>query len=79
MWFSMVYTKVCVITVAKMCGHKAQQECDQDHDTFEQASIVILYSFSQSDWLIVENEHFWLVITTRNSYHKNSEWTEPTQ
>ena len=42
----------------------------------ERASIVL--TLSQSDWFIAQGEHFWLAITRRNSYHKNSELSKAT-
>ena len=36
-------------------------------------------TFLQSDWFIAQNKRFWLAITTRNSYHKNSESSKAMQ
>ena len=46
-------------------------ERDQDRDTKKEQALSI--TFSQSDWFILQNERFWLAITTSKSYHKNSE------
>ena len=52
------------------------RERKQDRDTKKEQALYI--TFSQSDWSIAQDERFWLVITTRNDYHKNSELSEAT-
>ena len=51
-------------------------ESDQDRDTKKAQALSI--TFSQSDWFIPQIERFWLAITARKSYHKNSESSETT-
>ena len=48
----------------------------QDRDTKKAQALSI--TFSQSDWFIAQNERLWLAITTRKSYHENSESSETT-
>jgi len=56
------------MTVVKMLWtHEAQKK--------EQALSI---TFSQSDWFIPQNKRFWMAITTRKSYQKNSESSETT-
>ena len=51
-------------------------ERDQDSDKKEEQALYI--TFSQPDWVIAQNERFWLAVTTKKSNPKNSESSEAT-